>query len=56
MDLKDRVRLQHMIDSGEEALSFVKDRNRKDLETDRMLVLALIKDIEIIGEIKKPFQ
>jgi uncharacterized protein with HEPN domain len=46
----DRVRLHHMLDAAQEALSFVADRERRDLDTDRMLVLALVKSIEIIGE------
>ncbi len=46
----DRVRLQHMLDAAQDALSFVAERGRRDLDTDRMLVLALVKSIEIIGE------
>ena len=46
----DRVRLHHMLDAAREALSFAKNRERRDLDTDRMLVLALVKSIEIIGE------
>jgi len=50
MHKKDLIRLRHMLDAAEEALGFVKGRKRQDLDHDRMLVLALIKDIEIIGE------
>jgi uncharacterized protein with HEPN domain len=46
----DAVRLYHMLDAAREALSFAKNRERRDLDTDRMLVLALVKSIEIIGE------
>lgn len=46
----DEVRLRHMLDAAREALGFVQDRNRDDLSSDRQLVLALVKDIEIIGE------
>ncbi len=46
----DRVRLHHMLDAAREALSFVAGRKRRDLDTDRMRVLALVKSIEIIGE------
>ena len=46
----DRIRLQHMLDAAREALSFAKGRQREDLDTDRLLVLALVKAIEIIGE------
>ncbi len=50
MQKPDFVRLQHMLEAAKEALHFVSDRNRADLDTSRMLVLAIIKDIEIIGE------
>lgn len=46
----DANRLRHMRDAGREALEFARSRARSDLDTDRMLVLALIKDIEIVGE------
>jgi uncharacterized protein with HEPN domain len=39
-----------MLDAAREAILFVRNRGRTDLENDRMLVLALIKAIEIIGE------
>jgi uncharacterized protein with HEPN domain len=46
----DLIRLRHMLDAAREALGFAQGRNRPDLDHDRMLVLALVKDIEIIGE------
>ena len=46
----DRVRLQHMLDASREALAFTRGRTRADLDKDRMLVLSLVKEIEIIGE------
>lgn len=46
----DRVRLQHMLDAAHDALTFTQNRSRNDLDTDRMLTLALVKCIEIIGE------
>ena len=39
-----------MLDAAEEALSFIQDRERTDLDRDRMLVLSLLKEIEILGE------
>ena len=32
------------------AVSFARCRVRSDLDTDRQLVLSLVKDIEIVGE------
>jgi len=39
-----------MLDAANEALSFSSDRSRSDLDTDRKLVLSLVKCIEIVGE------
>ena len=44
------VRVKHMLDAANEALSFVEGRARADLDDDRVLVLALLKSIEIVGE------
>ena len=46
----DRIRMQHMLDAAMEAESFAANRSRSDLDHDRMLVLSLVKDVEIIGE------
>ena len=46
----DAVRLRHMLEAAQEALSFASGRTRKDLDSDRQLVLSLVKDIEIVGE------
>ena len=44
------MRVRHMIDAARDALDFVASRQREDLDTDRMLSLALVKSIEIVGE------
>jgi hypothetical protein len=44
------VRLRHMLDAAREAVSFVEGRSRQDLTGDRLLLLAVVKEIEIIGE------
>ncbi|MHB0915211.1 MAG: HepT-like ribonuclease domain-containing protein [Thermoleophilia bacterium] len=46
----DEVRLRHMLDYSREALELVKDRSRTDLDSDRVLELALVRLLEIIGE------
>jgi uncharacterized protein with HEPN domain len=48
--IDDLTRLRHMRDAATEAIKFVCDRTRADLDCNRMLTLALVKDIEIIGE------
>lgn len=50
MKQPDFVRIQHMLSAVNDALQFSKDRSRKDLESDRILALAIIKCIEIVGE------
>lgn len=39
-----------MLEAGREALAFAAGRGRADLDRNRMLVLALVKCLEIIGE------
>jgi uncharacterized protein with HEPN domain len=48
--IDDLTRLKHIRDSAAEALSFVNNRTREDLDHDRMLSLALVRLIEIMGE------
>ncbi|AFL73997.1 HepT-like ribonuclease domain-containing protein [Thiocystis violascens] len=46
----DRVHLRHRIEAAEEARRFVAGRQRSELDTDRMLLFALVRAVEIIGE------
>jgi uncharacterized protein with HEPN domain len=39
-----------MIEAAETACNFVSDRARADLDTDQMLVFAVVRAIEIVGE------
>jgi uncharacterized protein with HEPN domain len=48
--IDDLSRLKHIMDAGQEALSFIDGYNRADLDTNRMLALSLVKELEIIGE------
>lgn len=50
MHVEDRIRLQHMIEAAETAIEFISNRQRLDLDHDRMLLFALVRAIEIIGE------
>jgi uncharacterized protein with HEPN domain len=50
MSKSDEVRLRHMLDAARDALGFAAGKSRADLDSDRMLVLSLVKSIEIIGE------
>ena len=46
----DEVRLRHMLDHAREAISMVQGKKRADLRKNRMLELALVRLIEIVGE------
>lgn len=46
----DLIRLKHMLDHAREASALVADKSRTDLDTDRVLELALVRLLEIIGE------
>jgi uncharacterized protein with HEPN domain len=46
----DRVRLQHMLDYASEAMEMVRGQTRDDLKRNRMLQLALVRLVEIVGE------
>jgi uncharacterized protein with HEPN domain len=46
----DKVKLQHMLDHANEAVSLVSGKEKTDLQKNRLLELALTRLIEIIGE------
>ena len=50
MSESDVVRLRHMLDAARDAVQFGAGRNSGDLGRDRVLALALVRCIEIIGE------
>lgn len=47
---EDRVRVLHMLEAIESALGFVAGRQRVDLDTDQMLLFALVRAVEVLGE------
>ena len=50
MSRHDRVRVRHMIEAIEAAERFARGRSRGDLDTDEMLLFALTRAVEIVGE------
>ena len=46
----DEVRLRHMLEHAREVVSLMGGRDRSDLGTSRMLSLAVVRLIEIVGE------
>jgi uncharacterized protein with HEPN domain len=47
---EDEVRLRHMLDYSREAISPAERWSRRDLDTNRMLQLSLVRLVEIVGE------
>ena len=47
---EDRVRLQHRLDAAEVAIEFMQGRDRSALDHDRMLLFAVVRAVEILGE------
>ncbi len=50
MENKDLVRLNHMLDSTQAILSFTKGKRRTSLDANRLLLSAILRELEIIGE------
>lgn len=50
MRSNDLIRLTHMLDASKEALSLSAGKTRKDIETERLLNLGLVRLIGIVGE------
>lgn len=50
MRIEDQIRLLHMRDAAQEAISFASGQTEADLDADRMRAMALTRAIEIIGE------
>lgn len=46
----DFVYLQHMLDSASRAISYIQGKNRYDLDRNPMLLSAVVRELEIIGE------
>lgn len=46
----DSVSWRHMLDHARKAVSLIENRSRSDLDTDRLLSLALVRLAEIVGE------
>ncbi|MFZ4676864.1 MAG: DUF86 domain-containing protein [Nodosilinea sp.] len=48
--LNDDIRLRHMLDAAKQAIAFMAGRSKLSLDADAMLLLAVVKAIEIVGE------
>ena len=50
MFIDDPTRLRHMLEAAQEAIVFATGKTEDDLTRDRMLLLSLVKELEIIGD------
>ena len=50
MRADDRVRVLHMIEACESVQRFIQGRRRLDFESDQMLLFAVVRAIEVLGE------
>lgn len=50
MHAEDVARIRHMIDAAETVGQFMSGRQRPDLDSDRMLLFAVVRAIEVVGE------
>ncbi len=50
MYVDDQQRIRHMLDAALNATEFITDKSRNDLNKNPMLLFALVKTLEIIGE------
>ena len=48
--VRDRERLEHILEAIDRVLSFAEGKTKEELETDRMNFYGIVKNIEIIGE------
>jgi uncharacterized protein with HEPN domain len=53
MDPRDEVRLRHMLEAAQKAIQFTDGCERADLDSDEILMLAVVRLIEIFGEAAK---
>lgn len=50
MTADDAIRIRHMIEAAQTALRFMAGRDREDLDSDEMLLFAVVQAIQIVGE------
>ncbi|MFQ3612992.1 MAG: DUF86 domain-containing protein [Cyanobacteriota bacterium] len=49
MDHRDEVRLRYMLEAAQKVIRFTDGRERADLDTNEMLMLAVVRLVEIFG-------
>ena len=50
MEIKDSARIAHILEAAQDVKNFIQEKDRSSLETEKMLLYAIVRAIEIIGE------
>lgn len=50
MSNRDLIRFQHMLDAAQAAIDHLNNREREALDSDRLLINGVIRELEILGE------
>jgi uncharacterized protein with HEPN domain len=50
MQKDDLIRMRHMLDAARNAMTFAAEKSRTDLDQNPMLMFALVRAVEVIGE------
>ena len=53
MRAEDRIRQLHMVEASQTATGFVAGQDRADLQTDQILLFAVLRAMNLIGEAAK---
>lgn len=50
MEIKDGARIAHILEAAQDIKNFIQGKDRSSLDTEKMLLYAIVRAIEIIGE------
>jgi uncharacterized protein with HEPN domain len=50
MEIKDSARIAHILEAAQDVKNFIQGKNRSSLDSEKMLLYAIVRAIEIIGE------
>ena len=50
MKFDDKIRLQHMLDAAQEAITFLQTLKGEQLKNSRLVSQAIVRLIEVVGE------
>jgi uncharacterized protein with HEPN domain len=50
MEIRDSARIAHILEAARDIKNFIQGKDRSSLDTEKMLLYAVVRAIEIIGE------